>query len=218
MLVPDSLATRLRAATYDDVMKAVEGANPHGRKELALAFPEMFDATHSRMAENSEAHQESQPAPAGTTDRENDESQEEEAWIAGERVKIIEYLATHRVDHLGVGEWPAFHIDPYLAVWAIQSKKSPGDVGWWAISGDVPTDYMSGSDANHPREVLSYFSRQWAEVSEFMGRGEAHPDSKIGRKEDWSALGPLLKSRSTLLGNFAADDGLWAEEETESEW
>lgn len=57
VLVPDSLATWLRSATYDDVMKAVEGANQHGRRELAFVFPEILEAAHRRQTEKKEANQ-----------------------------------------------------------------------------------------------------------------------------------------------------------------
>jgi hypothetical protein len=137
--------------------------------------------------------------------------EQEEAWVAEERAKVVAYLARTGIDHLGVGEWPAFHLQPYLAIWAVQSKKSPGAIGWWAISGDAPTDYMSGAGVRHPREAMAHFSRQWGEAAEFMLRGEEHPETKIGRKEDWPMLAPLLRSRSELLEDFASDDDLWKE-------
>ena len=138
-------------------------------------------------------------------------AEEEESWIAGEREKVVAYLAKQGVDHLGVGEWPAFHVQPYLAIWAVQSKKSEGAIGWWAISGDAPTDYMSSGSVRHPREAMAHFSRQWVEVSDYMRRGVPHPESKIGSRSDWPVLAPLLKSRSDLLGSFAADDAIWVD-------
>jgi hypothetical protein len=140
---------------------------------------------------------------------------EEEAWVASERDKIVAYLVTQGVDHLGVGGWPAFHLCPHFASWAVQSKKWPGSIGWWAIGGDMPTDYMSGDGVRHPRKAMEHFSRQWAEVSDCMDRGETHPGTKIGNKEVWPELAPLLKIRSELLGEFAANDDLWAGHEEE---
>jgi hypothetical protein len=137
--------------------------------------------------------------------------EQEEAWVADERNKVVAYLVQQRVEHLGVGEWPAFHLQPYLAIWVVQSKKCPGAIGWWAISGDAPTDYMSGEGVHHPRKAMAHFSRRWAEVSDYMRRGQAHPETRIGKKEDWPDLAPLLRSRSELLGEFAANDELWEE-------
>ena len=66
------------------------------------------------------------------------ENPDEEEWVAQERAKAIAYLSSQKCEHAGVGEWPAFHIDPYIALWAVQSPSSPGRIGWWAISGDLP--------------------------------------------------------------------------------
>jgi hypothetical protein len=51
VLVPDSLATRMREATYGDVMKAIESGNDHAARELAFVFPEILDAAHRLRAE-----------------------------------------------------------------------------------------------------------------------------------------------------------------------
>ena len=66
---------------------------------------------------------------------------EEDAWVRREREKVVAYLTSQRCDHGGIAEWPAFHVDPYVALWAIQSRTVAGRVGWWAISGDLPKDY-----------------------------------------------------------------------------
>jgi hypothetical protein len=142
-----------------------------------------------------------------------DDTLSENMWIDMERTKVCAYLATTGIEHGGVGDYPAFHIHPYLSVWAVQSKRWPGAIGWWAIGGDMPTDYMSGDDAKHPRQVLEHFSRQWITISDYMSRGEAYPGTNIGRRENWPTLAPLLKSRGEILGEWAADDELWDEEE-----
>lgn len=134
----------------------------------------------------------------------------EDAWIASEREKIISYLVTEGVEHRGVGEWPAFHVCPYLAVWVVQSKRKPGAVGWWAISGDTPTDYMSSAAAKHPREALAYFGDEWEKLSMHMAQGVPSAESRIGKQEHWPTLAPLLKTRAEQLKHFAADDELWS--------
>lgn len=62
-------------------------------------------------------------------------SDDEDTWIETERQNAEDYLRRQRIEHLGVGEFPAFHVHPYLALWAVQSKNSPGEIGWWAITG-----------------------------------------------------------------------------------
>ena len=122
---------------------------------------------------------------------------------------MIAYLSSQHCEHGGVGEWPAFHVDPYLALWAVQSRKVSGRIGWWAISGDLPTDYMSSSSGYHPREALRHFSVEWLSVAESMKRGEEHPGTQIGTPEQWPTMAPLLEKRAHLLKNYADDDRLW---------
>ena len=135
----------------------------------------------------------------------------EDAWIEAERKHAEDYLRKQGVDHLGVGESPAFHVHPYLALWAVQSKASPGWIGWWAVSGDLPADYISRSEARHPREALRAFARQWREVSGCMRRGEPHPDYRIGSSEERSALGELPGRRAETVQAYVDDDAIWTE-------
>jgi hypothetical protein len=138
--------------------------------------------------------------------------QSETSWIADQRRVVEEYLCRQKVDHLGVGECPAFFVHPYIALWAIQSKKAPGGIGWWAISGDLPTDYISSADGRHPREALRAFSRIWGEAASFMLRGEKHPDFSVGSPEQWPELGDLLNRRAKALREYADKDTIWNDE------
>jgi hypothetical protein len=135
----------------------------------------------------------------------------EERWCAEQRTQVEDYLEVQKIDHGEVGEWPAWHAAPYVAVWAIESKINPGWIGWWAISGDLPTDYISAETVKHPREAIRSFAVVWAEVSGYMLRGESHPSIKIGCPDDWPMLGDLLKRRSELLAQFAEDESIWEE-------
>jgi hypothetical protein len=76
----------------------------------------------------------------------NIDDPEEAAWVAAERQRVIEYLADQGVEHAGVSAAPRWFVSPYLAIWAARSRAKPDFVGWWAISGDVPTDYMTCRD------------------------------------------------------------------------
>lgn len=134
---------------------------------------------------------------------------EEDLWIEKQRKIAEEYLRSHQVEHLGVGEFPAFHVHPYVALWAVQSKKAPGNVGWWAITGDLPADYIGSRGSHHPREALREFSRLWTEVSGFMLRGEVHPCYQIGTPGQWPELGELLLRRAEVIRGYADSDELW---------
>jgi hypothetical protein len=132
-----------------------------------------------------------------------------EAWVAEQRSTVADYLRREGLQHGAIGEWPAWHLQPYVAILAIESFVAPGRMGWWAISGDVPTDYVSFGGADHPREVMRHFAHQWAEISSFMLRGEPHPDTTIGTPDQWPKLGDLLHRRAELLRRYADDDSIW---------
>jgi hypothetical protein len=137
------------------------------------------------------------------------EDAEENNWLAEERRKVVEYLQMEDCRHAGVAEWPAFYVSPHVALWAVQSIKHAGSTGWWAISGDLPTDYMSSSDGEHPRDALRFFAAQWLEVAGYLRRGEAHPTLEFGDPRDWPELAEGLEQRAKILKECAADDSGW---------
>jgi hypothetical protein len=145
------------------------------------------------------------------TDSDYDDPAVEEKWCLERRAEVIEYLDREKVSHGEVGECPAWHVAPYVSIWAIESKKSPGWVGWWVICGDLPTDYISSKSIKHPREALRAFSRRWAKLSSLMSKGERDPSITVGSPENWQELAPLLKSRAEIFEEWSSDDSLWDE-------
>lgn len=141
------------------------------------------------------------------------EELEEENWLNSEREKVTEYLHLEGCHHGGIAEWPVVHVYPDFALWAVQSTRHSGSIGWWVISGDVPTDYMSSSDGEHPRDALRYFSNQWKEVADQMRRGKEHPVYRIGTPAEWPQIAPQLDLRADALADCADDEDVWAEEE-----
>jgi len=133
----------------------------------------------------------------------------DEQWVLEQREVALAYLQKHGVDHLGVGDWPAFHVSPYVAVWAVQSKASPGQIGWWVISGDCPTDYISGAGLTNPRLAMQAFARQWNSMSSHMKQGNNPPDIRIGTDQNRMELGELLEKRAAALSVMVADRDLW---------
>ncbi|WP_265594968.1 DUF4826 family protein [Haloferula sp. BvORR071] len=123
---------------------------------------------------------------------------------------VVNYLQAQGCEHGGVATWPAFHLlDPHLALWAVQSVTTAGKIGWWAISGDLPTDYMSSSSGYHPRDAMRHFSREWLDVAAHMREGREHPRTKIGRPELWPTMAPILEKRTELLQECADDEDMW---------
>lgn len=134
------------------------------------------------------------------------------AFLTRARGDLLAYLERNGVKHAGVPEVPAWVLAPYVAVWMVQSGHHPGSTGWFAISGDVPTDYVSSHDAPDARAAVRHFARLWREIAAYMDRGEEHPECRIGKSESWPTLHGQLNSRAELLGEFAEDDRLWMED------
>ena len=133
----------------------------------------------------------------------------EEQWCEERRAQVTAYLQGEGVEHGRVGEWPAWHVVPYVSVWAIESKKRPERVGWWVICGDLPTDYVSAQGIKHPRAAVKSIAEAWREQARLMAAEETHPDIRLGRPEDWASLGPLLAARASMLLEWANDDSVW---------
>jgi hypothetical protein len=106
--------------------------------------------------------------------------EDENIWCEERRKVVLEYLAHQHLKFGAIGEWPAWHISPYVSVWAIESIIHPGDVGWWVICGDLPTDYLSAMNVSTPRAAMAAFAERWSTLSDLMERGQRHPDMTIG--------------------------------------
>ncbi|WP_431261644.1 DUF4826 family protein [Roseateles chitinivorans] len=132
-------------------------------------------------------------------------------WCAERRKEVATYLRGEGVAHGNIAEMPAWHVAPYVSVWAIDSVDSPDSVGWWVICGDMPTDYVSASDAGSPREAVHRIASLWKEAAEYMARGEKHPSFLIGSGEQDEELAPLLASRAELLLEWVKDADAWEE-------
>ena len=142
-----------------------------------------------------------------------DDPDVEAQWIAERRSEVSSYLAREGVVHGPIGAEPAWHLAPYVSLWAVDSVVQPGSVGWWAISGDMPNDYVSASHASTPREAVGAIASLWKEASQYMARGERHPTFVIGAGDRMEELAPMLESRAGLLLEWVSDSEIWEENE-----
>ena len=136
----------------------------------------------------------------------------QEHWCDECRRTVTEYLAKENVDHGEVGSWPAWHVAPYVSIWAVESLLAPGYVGWWVICGDLPTNYLSAATIKHPRKAMLAFADTWKQVAECMVKGVPHPSIRIGPTAQNPELASLLEKRSDVLRQFAQNDSLWGAE------
>ena len=138
-----------------------------------------------------------------------DDPKLEAQWLAAQRGIVQRYLQGQGVLHRGVSPEPDWFIAPYVSIWTVNSMKTPGKIGWWAISGDLPTDYLSGHDATNARSALAAFAARWREVSAYMLRGEVHPTVRIGGSSTRRELGDLLSRRAQVIEDWTRDDEFW---------
>jgi hypothetical protein len=130
-------------------------------------------------------------------------------WLREQQASVEAYLSSQKVAHGGVADAPAWFVAPYLAIWTVVSLKSPPSTGWWVVSGDVPTDYLSSTEVRDAREAVRAFSERWDDLAARMDRGESHPTIQVGDPGVSSELAPLLRARAKLLARFAGDEACW---------
>jgi hypothetical protein len=134
---------------------------------------------------------------------------EEHLWCDSERTRVIEYLSREGLAHGAVGERPAWHIWPHVAIWAIESLQAPGWVGWWAVSGGCPTDYTSCRSERHPRQALRDIGRRWQSGASRWAEGKPADGWSLRSPDQEKDLAPLLAARARMFLGFAADDSIW---------
>jgi hypothetical protein len=132
---------------------------------------------------------------------------QDRAWCAEQRARVLEYLEVQGVLHGGLAREPAWHVGPFVAVWAVGSLKAPGRVGWWAISGDLPCDYCSSEGCPDPRSAIRTIAEAWRTHVELTGPGDEVIHDSASLPAD---LAPLLASRAQFLLEWVADDSFWA--------
>ena len=130
-----------------------------------------------------------------------------ERWVTGARTQIQEYLSLEGLPHGQVGDWPAWHVVPVVSIWAIESVRSPGSIGWWVIYGDLPTDYISARGIVNPRTAMAAFSQRWTDYIAAFRQGNLPPGFVIGDGSE-ALLGPL-ESRAATLDRWVNDDECW---------
>jgi hypothetical protein len=137
--------------------------------------------------------------------------EDEERWCAEQRSNVVTYLAGEKCASTSVGEWPAWYMPPMLAVWAVESAEDPGSVGWWAVSGDLPTDYTECRGERHPRQGLRDIGQRWQIAAEKWLKGETFDSWQLGDGKCHTELAPLLAARAKALLEIVADDENWDE-------
>lgn len=140
-----------------------------------------------------------------------DDANEDEidpAWCAEQRVHVHEYLQRERVPHGELPELPAWGVSPYVAVWEVPGSVS-GARSFWAISGDLPTDFLSADTLPDPRSAVRAIAERWELVARYMTEGKQHPTISIASHMEQGHLADLLAKRAQMLADWAAREEVW---------
>jgi hypothetical protein len=133
----------------------------------------------------------------------------DERWCGTQRQQVLAYLSDEGFQSPSVGEWPAWHVAPIISVWAVESVELPGSVGWWAVSGDFPTDYTACSGARHPRQGLRDIGNRWQKAAARWADGQPADGFGLRHPAQEGELAPKLLARAQLFLDIAADDSNW---------
>ncbi len=134
-----------------------------------------------------------------------------QSWVGKNRKIVFYYLEGQGIENPSVAEWPAFEVAPHFGIWAIESKEVAGKIGWWAFSGDCPTDYVTEDGKCHPRAALQNLLLGWESYIPDMKEGRQPPGVKFGDGSNLKELGDLLEARVEVLRGWLNDDELWEE-------
>jgi hypothetical protein len=140
----------------------------------------------------------------------DDVHESDAAWLREQRAQVEAYLAVEGVAHGGIASEPDWYEPEILAIWPVESGAAPGELGWWVVSGDVPTDYLTAAPGMDARGALASVAARWQVAASRMAQGLAPEGLRIGPPEEWRALAPMLRSRAATLAEWAADDELWS--------
>ncbi len=141
------------------------------------------------------------------------ESTSEDSWCAARSADVAACLQRLGLEHGRIGEWPAWHVKPYASVWAVESLHRPEWVGWWVISGDLPSDVLAAHDLATPRDALRAFGKRWRLHGESLDRGDVPAAWSHEPHDALPKLAALLKRRGAALQVWADDTAAWPAED-----
>lgn len=137
----------------------------------------------------------------------------EDSWCAERSADVAACLQRQNIEHGRIGEWPAWHVMPYASVWAVESAHRPEWIGWWVVSGDLPSDVLAAHDLATPRDALRAFGKRWLLHGESLDRGDVPPAWAHEPHEGLPKLAALLKRRGAALQVWADDAAAWPAKE-----
>jgi hypothetical protein len=131
--------------------------------------------------------------------------------LGAARRQVVHYLDHFKMRYSEVPAAPAWQVAPEVYLWRVYGFQSDVQPAWFAISGNLPTDYVTSDSAPDLRAAVRYFARLWLEAADCMKAGKSHRSFSIGTPDQWPQLQLLLRDRAQLLAGFSEDEALWVE-------
>jgi len=128
----------------------------------------------------------------------------EQDWLDEQQNVAYQYMEKTGTKHGRIEHTPSFFVAPYGAVWAVESGKSQDAIGWWVITGDLPTDYVSSNGISSAREAIIAFAERWSNSVNIHKNGNVDPTISLSDE-----TADLLESRAQILTEWASDETMW---------
>ena len=123
-------------------------------------------------------------------------------WVRTQFQKANRFLAEKGVIPSKVLADESRYLAPYMAIWKMESKR-PSNKTYWAMSGDLPSDFVDVKVAATARDAVRHFSMMWQMQAENLVRSGATRDATQAK------FAQLLVSRAESLYRMHNDDKLW---------
>jgi hypothetical protein len=183
-------------------------ADEEDRIRWAQEFPDEVIPPHRDLPYDRDRHLPKPPPPPNRYD----DPEVLAAWFAECRERLLKSLATEGLAHGDISEEPHSYASGFASIWEVPHPYLPNTAGWWAINGDLPTNYLPVSEARDPRAFLRAIAPVWRATAYVLERGDQPPEFAPVPPEDRAHVAALLHRRADILDEWAADEEAWEEE------
>ncbi|WP_157957809.1 DUF4826 family protein [Aliidiomarina celeris] len=125
-------------------------------------------------------------------------------WVREKFQAANAFLAQHGVLTERVLTKDSRYMAPLVAIWKFSIQGVTDKV--WAVSGEVPTDYMDASAAATPRDALRYFCYRWQQKADMILNGDTPPDAQQ------KAIAEEFIKNAERLYPLTENNAMWEEE------
>ncbi|MEG3768116.1 DUF4826 family protein [Alteromonas sp. 14N.309.X.WAT.G.H12] len=120
-------------------------------------------------------------------------------WVRTQLQHASKHLAENGIVVNSVDHGKSRYLMPYFAIWYVKSLENKA---YWALSGDLPADFIAGDNAQNAQEALRHFALSWQIKAENIERTNMADETQL-------KFAGILRNRAEKMHDFAEHDGLW---------